>query len=106
MPSLGCKGVVPDHPPLPPPPPPPPPPPNIHPLSSCLLTQPSQELGDKPHIDCADLLLKAGASTTLKDKSGKTALDWCGVDNSLIAAIKDEEELRERKKNEGRRGFW
>jgi len=66
----------------------------------------ADELGDKPHIDCADLLLKAGASTTLKDKSGKTALDWCGVDNSLIAAIKDEEELRERKKNEGRRGFW
>jgi len=66
----------------------------------------ADELGDKPHIDCADLLLKAGASTTIKDKAGKNALDWAGIDNSLIAMIKDEEELRERKSKEGRRGFW
>jgi ankyrin repeat protein len=63
-------------------------------------------IGDKPHIDCARLLLEAGASTTLKDKAGKTPLDWCGRDNSLIAMIRDEEEIRERNEKEGRRGFW
>ena len=63
-------------------------------------------IGDAPHINCGRLLLEHGASTTMKDKSGKSALDWCGKDNSLIAMIEDEEDLRERKKKEGSRGFW
>ena len=62
-----------------------------------------QQWGDKPHIDCARLLLEAGCNLEIKDKNGKTALDWCGSDNSLIAMVKDEEELRGRA--QGSR-FW
>lgn len=51
-------------------------------------------IGDKPHIDCARLLLEHGASLEVKDNEGKTALDWCGRDNSLIAMIEDEQERR------------
>lgn len=62
--------------------------------------------GDKPHIDCARLLLEAGASLDIKDKSGRNALGWCGHDNSLIDMVVEEEKLRERQKKSGQRGFW
>lgn len=51
-------------------------------------------IGDKPHIDCAHLLLEHGASLDAKDGEGKTPLDWCANDNSLIAMIEDEKVRR------------
>ena len=67
---------------------------------------------DKPHIDCARMLLEAGASLELKDKSGRDALGWCGHDYSLIDLVVEEQKLRDRQKKgaeageEFGRGFW
>lgn len=63
---------------------------------------------DKPHIDCARMLLEAGASLELKDKSGRDALGWCGHDYSLIDLVVEEQKLRDRQKKSGEfgRGFW
>ena len=50
---------------------------------------------DAPHIKCVELLLRAGASITLKNNEGKTVKDLAGNDNSLIKMIADEEKYRQ-----------
>jgi len=47
-----------------------------------------------------------GCSLTLTNKLGQTVLDLAKDDNSLIALVEDELELREREAQEGRGGWW
>jgi len=61
---------------------------------------------DAPHIKIVELLLRAGCSLTLTNKLGQTVLDLAKDDNSLIALVEDELELREREAQEGRGGWW
>jgi len=54
----------------------------------------AQRDDDKPHRDIVEMLLRAGASVTMKNGAGETVSDLAKDDNSLIQMVEDEKERR------------
>jgi len=61
---------------------------------------------DRPHVEITAMLLENGGSLDLKNQQGHSVRELAKDDYSLVEMVKNEEEMRERQKQTGQRGWW